>query len=365
MTMVHNIASTISSIAKEVSQLLDGLDIRCQQQVVRREGALVGVQVISEPQERDTFHLSVRVFPRQPEIQMSEEDITESLSACQEALHDANWHIRVSALHTLSQLGGKAAVVLVRQAQHDAEPYVRQAAQQALTQIELPRLATELLTGGCLVLYRHEGSLTYVWHQTTNTRGHAWFADLPGTGSYRLRWREHACPPTPVPLPRRQAALAAAAALAADKALTFPTVVPSTDDVLVCTVRVVAAENVVELAFESQQEALNETWVRFDLVDQDAGYVVHSGLVLLHAVASVYEGRYYLHDIRFDAPCTLAFGSIDPVTLTTDEAPLVTAAYQATDTRNRMAWRAWLQQQEATLRAHPAWRAVYGMLAEA
>lgn len=362
--MVQSIASNIPSMTKEVSQLLDGLDISSQQHIVRREGTLVGLQVISEPQEQDTFNLSVRVFPRQPEIQMSEEDITKSLSACQEALHDANWHIRVSALHTLSQLGGEAAVVLVRQAQHDAEPYVRQAAQQALAQIALPCLATELLIGSCLVLYRHEGSLTYVWHQTTNTRGHAWFADLPGTGNYRLRWREHACPPTPIPLPLQHAKLAGAPAPAEDEALIFPTAVASTDDALVCTVHVVAAENVVELAFESQQEALKETWVRFDLVEQDMGCVVHSGLVLLHAVAGVYEGRYYLRNIRFDAPCTLAFGSLDPATLTADEAHLVTAAYQATDTRNRMAWRAWLQQREVVLRTHPAWCAVYGMLAE-
>jgi hypothetical protein len=364
--MVNSIASPHPAsphpqITREVCQLLAELDIG-PQQMTRREGALVGVQVITEPQERDTFTLSVRVFPRQPEHEMSDEDMAESLSACQDALQDANWHIRVSALHMLSQLGGDSAVALIQQAQHDTEPYVHQAARQALAHLAVPRLPSGVFAGGGLVLYRRVDSVTYVWHQTTNPRGHALFPDLPAAGTYRLRWRTHICLPTPVSLPVQQAGLWGAPAPAIGQGMTLPQVVASTDDTLLCTVT--TAPHAIELAFESQDKALQEAWVRFDLLYEDTGSVACSGIVLLHAVEGVYEGRYYLREVALEAPCTIAFGSLDPASLSAEEAQLIAASYEATDTPNRTAWRAWLQQRESELRSHPAWQAVYALLVE-
>ena len=58
------------------------------------------------------------------------------------------------------------------------------------------------------------------------------------------------------------------------------------------------------------------------------------------------------------------FGTLDPVSLRAEEAQLIAASYEATDLPNRQAWRAWLQQRESELRSHPAWQAVYALLAE-
>jgi hypothetical protein len=359
--MVNSIANPHPQILRAVCQLLAELDIG-PQQMTYREGTLVGVQVTTELQEHDTFTLSVRVFPRQPEPAMPDEGMAESLSACQDALQDANWHIRVSALHMLSQLGGDGAAALIQQAQHDTEPYVRQAARQALARLSVPRLPSGVFAGGGLVLYRRVDSVTYVWHQTTNQRGHARFPDLPGVGTYRLRWRTHICLPTPVSLPIWHDELAGAPASARGQEMALPQVIAATDNTLLCTV--ITAPHAIELAFESQDEALQAAWVRFDVLYKDIGSVACSGLVLLHAVEGVYEGRYYLREVTFDAPCTIAFGSLDPLSLSAEEAQLVAASYEATDLPNRQAWRAWLQQRESELRSHPAWQAVYALLVE-
>jgi hypothetical protein len=353
-----------TKLSVDLSQILDPLEIQSDMEMMREEGEIAGVQIIPEFDENGIFTLYIKLFPRQQKIDIADEVLAECIQVSRKTLCDEDWHIRIGTIQTLAQLGGGEAIALIEEAQRDPEPYVRKAAKQALGRMDIRRVPLDLFSNLRLFLSQKEGGL--IWMSRTNQRGQALFTDLPMGERFKLRMPYGGVGESPAAKLdfKRHDELAASDRLEASglEGFSRPVVFESAEEPLVCTVGVAEDQNTVEFAFESRDESFNDQWVRFDLVQQDIGLIALSGVVLLHPVGGVYEGRYFLRNFSFESSCNPTFGRIDAELLAANDSQMITDSYTATDEKNREFWRRWLEQRKEQPSLQPAFRGVFEIL---
>ena len=147
-------------------------------------------RVLSPGGSSEGGKLDVRLIPRLAPMAQSDEEKEsdrQMLEVCRALLAEEPSTVRASACQKLGQLGlPEAEEPLSRLLESDTEPaLVREAARQALVDLETPRVSREAL-GGLRLRLTPEDKDTEPMEAITDRRGRAVFENVPGEGRARL-----------------------------------------------------------------------------------------------------------------------------------------------------------------------------------
>jgi hypothetical protein len=169
------------------------------------EGGGVGLLVrCTGPAQTGQLDLEGRLLPLRLEgsLGVPEDPPDEAILAyLQQELASREARLRAAACQALGQLGAPAAMpTLLQVASEDSDPYVQQAAQAAVVDLEMPVVTREALAGVSLLLEctRPAGERITVGPIETDAHGSVVFRGVPADATCRLRLAVAPVPPDSV-----------------------------------------------------------------------------------------------------------------------------------------------------------------------
>lgn len=273
----------------ELSQLLTHpIDIDMEQGV-SRQGAMLGVHLTPLPHaDQQTVDLAVAVFfahlpPPQPEEQQAD---AIAFQVFLRGLHHTDPQLRMAACEALGRLGNASAKEALQHTTQESNPYVRRAAIQALSALDLPRARKEELAGIRLTLWQQ---VHHLWKPlgtaTTDRHGRARFTNLPAHSRCRVQAfaRQQASSGVfaarLLPLAER-GKLAAEDGEANEQTLPRSHWLELSDGNLLCTLYRNDQEEIVA-EFRSDAPQLRNGWVHLTVLDKNTEEQILSEFVVL------------------------------------------------------------------------------------